>query len=98
MGNRRSRADLPKSRKPGHRRQRKFSNTAQTRAKVFKYSSVTVNILNKSAELSDIIEQIPLPPVKVRVRHAKILVGKQKCLAEATTWDGCKFVCLFLKF
>jgi hypothetical protein len=89
MGNRRSRINVPRSQKPGHKRQRAVFNTTQMRVKVVKHLTVP-DIHNKSAELSDIIEQIPLPPVKLRVRHAKILVDKQNCLPEATTyWDVC---------
>jgi hypothetical protein len=92
MGNKRSRINVPRSHKPGHKRQRAVFNTTQTRVKVVKHLTVP-DTQNKSAELSDIIEQIPLPPVKLRVRHAKILADKQ-CFPEATTRDVLYLTCI----
>jgi len=93
MGNRRNTVSRPKSRKPGHRRQRADINTARC-SNIIRDSSVP-DILNTSADL-DGIEQIPLSPLKRgadkcddNIHPAKKLAGLRSCSTEPAAIEVC---------
>jgi len=94
MGNKRSRINVPKSQKAGHKRQRKSFNSSARASSICRDSSVP-DILNTSADLAG-IELIPLSPVKRcanrcddNIHPAKRLADVQSCSTEPAAIEVC---------